>query len=90
MLDATIEIGTVLKFGLMTAGLFALIYFATVATPWLAKHVDRWLADYRANHDPKKDPTYGVRSIYELPPKQDNQDNTDDDTHQKGKHYGEK
>lgn len=68
-MEATIEIATVIRYGLITAGLFVLIYAVCVLTPWLAKHVDKWMADYRAHHDPKKDPTYGIRSIYELPPK---------------------
>ena len=47
----------ILRYGLITAGLFALIYIAVVLTPWLAKHVDQWMADYREHHNPKKDPT---------------------------------
>lgn len=59
-------------------GLFVLIYLAVVLTPWLAKHVDKWMADYREHHNPKRDPTYGVRSIYELPPAKDDKSSPDD------------
>lgn len=71
-MEATIEIAEVIRFGLITAGLFVLIYLAVVLTPWLAKHVDKWMEDYRQHHNPRKDPTYGVRSIYELPPEKEN------------------
>ena len=77
-MEATIEITTVIRFGLITAGLFVLIYVVCLLTPWLAKHVDKWMADYRAHHDPKKDPTYGIRSIYELPPKKEEKTDPED------------
>ncbi len=66
-----IEVGKVLQYGLTTLGLFLLIYLLAVLTPWMAKHVDAWIARYRENHDPRKDETYGLRSIYELPPKKE-------------------
>ena len=68
-LENGIEIGTVLRYGLITLGLFVLIYLIAEFTPKLAKLVDAWIAKYRENHDPKKNRAYGVRSIYELPPK---------------------
>lgn len=71
-----VSIETVLRYGLITLGLFALIYLMAVLTPWMAKHVDSWIARYRENHDPKRDRTYGVRSIYELPPKEDGEQET--------------
>ncbi len=66
-----IEVSKVLQYGLMTLGIFLLIYLLAVLTPWMAKHVDAWIARYREHHDPKKDETYGIRSIYELPPKKE-------------------
>lgn len=68
-----IELGTVLRYGLITLGLFALIYLIAVLTPWMAKHVDKWIADYRAHHNPKQDRSYGIRSPYELPPAKEEQ-----------------
>jgi hypothetical protein len=55
--------------GIMCVVLFVLIYLLTLLTPWLAKYVDKWIENYHRNHSVEKDPTYGVRSIYELPPK---------------------
>ncbi|MCR4644237.1 MAG: hypothetical protein K5695_02375 [Oscillospiraceae bacterium] len=70
-MEATVDISTVLRYGLITLGLFALIYAIAVLTPWMAKHVDAWIAKYRENHNPKRDRSYGVRSIYELPPEKE-------------------
>ncbi len=64
----TITMAQVLRFTLTTLALFALLFLAVELTPWLAKHVDNWVARYRREHDSRRDPTYGVRSIYELPP----------------------
>ena len=63
------DIGTVLRYGLITLGLFTLIYLIAEFTPKIAKHVDAWIEKYRENHSPKRNRSYSVRSIYELPPK---------------------
>ncbi len=74
-LENGVDISTVLRYGLITLGLFALIYVIAVLTPWMAKHVDAWIAKYRENHSPKRDRSYGVRSIYELPPEKEDAPN---------------
>ena len=68
-MENTIDLGVILRFLLRTLGIFALIFLTAVLTPKIAKLIDRWVEKYRSNHDPAKDESYGVRSIYELPPK---------------------
>lgn len=64
----------ILEFLLKSLGVFAVIFLIAVLTPWMAKHVDSWIAHYRTSHGGKKstdDPRlYAVRSIYELPPEE--------------------
>lgn len=72
-MDSTIDTGMILHYGLKTLGIFAIIFALAVLTPWMAKHVDNWIARYRASHEDSKNlqdkRLYSVRSIYELPPK---------------------
>lgn len=74
MAENGIPVSTVLRYGLITLALFALIYLIAVLTPKMAKLVDAWIAKYRGHHDPKRDRSYGVRSIYELPPDAEEQE----------------
>lgn len=73
-MEFTVELNVLIRFLLRTLAVFALIFLLAVVTPWIAKIVDQWIARYRRNHDPKKDETYGIRSIYELPPRSDDED----------------
>ncbi len=70
-MDETVSVETIIRFGAICLGAFAVIFAVAVLTPWLAKHVDNWIANYRSNHDSRKDPSYGIRSIYELPPRKE-------------------
>ena len=67
-MDAAISTATLIRYALTTLGIFALIFLLTLLTPWMAKKVDAWIARYRENHSGEKNETYGVHSIYELPP----------------------
>ena len=89
LLEATIPVSTVLRYGLITLGLFALIYLIAVLTPKMAKYVDAWIAKYRAHHDPKQNRSYGVRSIYELPPENEEQEPETQKTSERNQDYGE-
>lgn len=68
----TVDAGMILTFLLKSLGVFAVIFLIAYLTPWMAKHVDSWIASYKASHGGKKSPEdprlYAVRSIYELPP----------------------
>ena len=68
-MENAIDLGVILRFLLRTLGIFALIFLTAVLTPKIARLIDRWVEKYRSNHDPAKDESYGVRSIYEFPPK---------------------
>lgn len=70
-MDETMSLDKILNFLFTTLGVFALIFALAVLTPWMAKHVDKWIAKYRENHSPKRNELYSVRSIYELPPKKE-------------------
>lgn len=76
-MNDTVDISTVIQYGLKTLIIFAIIFALAVLTPWFAKHVDNWIARYRENHENSKNPEdrrlYSVRSIYELPPKKSEQ-----------------
>ncbi len=77
-----LELSQIIRFVVMTVIVLGLIYLFAELTPWIAKHVDKWIADYRKTHDPKQDDTYGIRSIYDLPPakpEQPEQDEKPDD-----------
>ncbi|MDE5884798.1 MAG: hypothetical protein K2H29_06980 [Oscillospiraceae bacterium] len=70
----TVDVGMILEFLLKSLGVFAVIFLIAVLTPWMAKHVDSWIANYKKSHGGKKSPEdprlYTVRSIYELPPEE--------------------
>ncbi len=68
-MDATMSVETLVKFAVVCVGAFAVIFLVAVLTPWMAKHVDNWIAHYRSTHSREHDVTYSVRSIYELPPR---------------------
>ncbi len=74
------SVDVLVRYAVTMLGLMVLFFLLAVITPWLAKHVDRWLANYREKHSPQKNPTYSVRSIYDLPPKkQDKPEMPDED-----------
>ncbi len=70
-MDESVNLEMILELALVGGGALALIFVIALLTPWLAKHVDKWIAHYRSTHDSKKDVGYSVRSIYELPPKRE-------------------
>ena len=70
-MNGAMDFGVLLRFLLRTLGIFALIFLVALLTPKIAKLIDRWIARYRKDHDPEQDETYGIRSIYELPPKRE-------------------
>ncbi|MDE6005819.1 MAG: hypothetical protein K2G88_10615 [Oscillospiraceae bacterium] len=77
----TVDTNMIIQFGLKTLGIFAVIFAIAVLTPWIAKHVDNWIANYRKTHENSKNPEdrrlYSVRSIYELPPKKTESESTE-------------
>ncbi len=71
MLETTIDISLILRFGLKCLGIFALIFLTAVFTPKMAEIFDKWKAKHFPANSGKKTgtrETYHVRSIYELPP----------------------
>ena len=70
-MESPMDMSVLLRFLVRTLGVFALIFVLALLTPKIAKIVDQWLEKYRSRHDPKQDETYGIRSIYELPPKEE-------------------
>lgn len=68
-MESAMDMSVLLRFLLRTLGVFALIFILALLTPKIAAIVDKWIKRYRDHHDPKQDETYGIRSIYELPPK---------------------
>lgn len=72
-MENSVDLSMILEFMLKSLGVFAVIFVLAVLTPWMAKHVDNWIARYRESHGGEKSPEdprlYSVRSIYELPPK---------------------
>lgn len=68
-MESAMDLGVLVRFLVRTLGVFALIFILAVLTPKIAAIVDKWIKQYREHHDPKRDETYGIRSIYELPPK---------------------
>ena len=84
-MDEPLSTARIVRFAVTVLGVFALIFLGAVVTPWLARKVDAWIARYREHHDPHKSPDYGVRSIYELPPKQEETDNDQKGTEPNGK-----
>ena len=67
-MDETMNTGMIVEFAVTTLGVIAIIAVLSLLTPWLAKHVDNWIAKYRNNHSAKRDSIYAVRSIYDIPP----------------------
>ena len=65
------SVDVLVRYAVMMLGLMVVFFLLAVITPWLAKHVDKWIANYREKHSPRRDPLYSVRSIYELPPKKE-------------------
>lgn len=73
-MGAAVDINVLLRFLLRTLGVFVIIFLLAVLTPKIAKIVDKWIAKYRRDHDPRRDESYGIRSIYELPPRSETED----------------
>ncbi len=74
MLENTIDIGLILRFGVKCLGVFALIFLAAVFTPKMAESIDKWKEAHRKENTvqhPQTKEEYQVRSIYELPPEQE-------------------
>ncbi len=69
-MDETMNTGMIVEFALTTLGVIAIIAVLSILTPWMAKHVDKWIAKYRDNHSAKRDSIYSVRSIYDIPPEE--------------------
>lgn len=69
-MDETMNMGMIVEFLVTTLGVIAIIAVLSILTPWLAKHVDNWIAKYRGNHSAKRDSIYSVRSIYDIPPEE--------------------
>ena len=67
-MNGNVDADMILRFGLKCLGIFAIIFVLAYLTPWLAKHVDDWIAKYRAHHPMETKENYGIRSVYELPP----------------------
>ncbi len=67
-MDESINVSMIVEFLVTTLGVIAIIAVLSILTPWLAKHVDAWIARYRDHHSPKRDSIYSVRSIYDIPP----------------------
>ena len=70
--DSAVDLDVLVKFSLRILIIFAVIFVLAYLTPKLAKLVDSWIQKYRKDH-PKQE-TYGVRSIYELPPGPDEEE----------------
>ncbi len=71
MLESTIDISLIFRFGIKCFGVFALIFLAAVFTPKIAEYIDKWKETHRKENTvqhPQTKETYHVRSIYELPP----------------------
>lgn len=67
-MDASVDVGMLVKTALMLIGIMVIFFGIAVITPRLAKLVDKWLENYRSKRSGTS-VDYGVRSIYELPPK---------------------
>lgn len=64
--ESAVDLDVLVKFSLRILIIFALIFLLAVLTPKLARIIDGWIKRYRENHT--REETYGIRSIYELPP----------------------
>lgn len=67
--DSAVDLEVLGKFSLRILIIFAVIFVLAYLTPKIANVVDSWIRKYRQNHG--KAETYGIRSIYELPPAPD-------------------
>jgi len=67
-MDESMNMSMIVEFLVTTVGVITIIAVLSILTPWLAKHVDAWIARYRDHHSPKRDSIYSVRSIYDIPP----------------------
>ncbi len=67
-MDASVDVGMLIKAALMLIGIMVIFFGIAVITPRLAKLVDKWLENYRSKRSDTGG-NYDVRSIYELPPK---------------------
>ena len=74
--DSAVDLDVLVKFSIRILIIFAVIFVLAYVTPKLAKVVDSWIKKYRQNHG--KEETYGIRSIYELPPDPDAEEDPDD------------
>jgi len=72
-MEHAVDSSLILRFGLKCFGVFALIFIAAVFTPKMAEYIDKWKARHRPESFEKKKTgeKYTVRSIYELPPEQE-------------------
>ncbi len=69
-MDSSVNWGMFVRAGVMIAGIMALFFVLAVATPHLARLVDKWIENYRSKRTGTRESVdYGIRSIYELPPK---------------------
>ena len=78
-MNSAMDLGVLVRFLLRTLGIFLIIFVLALVTPKIAALIDKWAKKYREHHNPKKDPTYGIRSIYELPPREDAEPEEDPD-----------
>lgn len=69
----TVEISTIIKFGIGMLFIMGLIYLIAEFTPGIAKHTDDFIEKHRPknNNDDRSDE---VRSIYDLPKNKNNDD----------------
>lgn len=63
----SIEVSTILKFGIGMAFVMFIIYLLAELTPKIAKRTDKFLEKHRP--DKKDDRTHEVKSIYDMPDK---------------------
>ncbi len=67
-MEATVSLSQIAEFAITLIVVMAIIFALSVLTPWMAKHVDAWIARYKEHHSPKRNNLYTVRSIYDIPP----------------------
>lgn len=64
----SIEVSTILKFGIGMAFVMFIIYLLAELTPKIAKRTDKFLEKHRPDKN-KDDRTHEVKSIYDMPDK---------------------
>ncbi len=67
-METTVSLSQIAEFAITLLVVMALIFLLSVLTPWMAKHVDAWIARYKEHHSPERNNLYSVRSIYDIPP----------------------